>query len=135
MKMIKRTTLATALAILAANAFAFPLDLQEGGEPKLKATKIQLGVKSPAGNICPGLGALSAWVFTNKPGTVPILIVAKNGHVSGPFMVETTKGANGKSMGVYQKALPVAQTINTAYRVVTPNSGAASNWVPLSATC
>jgi hypothetical protein len=135
MKLIKSTALATALAILCSNAMAIPLDLQEGGAPKLKATKIQLGIKAPAGNACPGIGTFNAWIFTNKPGTIPILIVAKNGNVSGPYMVETKKGANGLSMGTYQKPLNVAQPINTAYRVVTPNSTVSSGWVPLAASC
>lgn len=127
---------ATALLALAATATtASALDIQAGGQAKLKATKIQLGIRSPLDNVCPGDAKMNVWVFSNKPGSIPILIVRKNGGVSGPYNVETVKGANGLSMGVYSDDMTIINPIDAEYRVVTPNSDIASNWVPLKADC
>ncbi len=42
---------------------------------------------------------LTAWVQTNKPGSLDILLVKKGGAVAGPYTVTTVKGANGVIMG------------------------------------
>lgn len=129
-------TLATALlTLVAATTTASALDLQAGGEPKLKATKIQLGIQSPADNVCPGAGKMTAWVFTNKPGTVSIMIVKNDGTATGPHKIETVKGANGLSMGTWSQDLNVIAPINAEYRIVAPYSNIASNWVSLVANC
>lgn len=122
---------ATVCAITAANA----LDLKDGGAPKLKPTKAQLGIISPPDNICPGAAKLTAWVFTNKPGTVDILIVRDNGQVTGPFAVTTHKGAGGMVLGSYEKAMNIVWPIDAKYRVVVAGTDVASNWVPLTAEC
>jgi hypothetical protein len=124
--------LATAAALVGpAGAF----DLKAGGSGPLKPTQIQLGIISPAGNQCPGAGKMTAWVQTNKPGTLDILVVKKGGNVAGPFSVTTVKGANGIIMGSYTQNLMVANPIDAEYRVVVANSPVASNWAPLVADC
>lgn len=123
----------TLVALVAGSAQAF--DLQAGGEPKLKPTKAQLGIISPPGNACPGNATLTAWVQTNKPGTVDILLVRKGGNVTGPFAVTTVKGASGVVMGSYSKQLNIVTPIDAEYRVVIPGSNVASNWAPLIADC
>lgn len=135
--MAKTTTiLATALlALVAATTTASAFDLKAGGEPKLRATKIQLGILSPENNVCPGDAKRQVWVFTNKPGIIPILIVRQGGAVEGPYNVETVKGANGLNMGTWSDDLNIVNPIDAKYKVVTPNSDAASNWVPLQADC
>lgn len=127
---------AAALVLLAAVAgSAQALDLKAGGEPKLKPTKAQLGIISPPGNACPGNATLTAWVHTNKPGTVQILIVRKGGSVAGPYAVTTVKGANGVVIGSYSKQLNIVSPIDAEYRVVIAGSPVASNWAPLVAAC
>jgi hypothetical protein len=130
-----RILTAALLALGLTASAASALDIQAGGQPKLKATKIQLGIISPEDNTCPGDAKMTIWVFSNKPGTIPVLVVRKNGTVSGPHMVETKKGANNKSMGVWSQDLNIITPIEAEYRVVTPNSSVASNWVPLYAEC
>ncbi|MCY6382471.1 hypothetical protein [Hoeflea prorocentri] len=124
---------AVALATIAGNAQA--LDLQQGGQPKLKVTKLQMGIKSPATNTCPADAKLTAWVFTNKAGSVPIYIARNGGNVAGPYMVETKATGNGKFMGTYSRTLSIHQPIDAQYRASAPNFGQLSNWVPLKASC
>lgn len=120
---------------LSANA-AFAIDdFKSGGQPKLKATKIQLGILSPNDGTCPSNAKRNVWVFSNKPGNIPILIVRKNGAVEGPYIVETKKGANNKSMGVWSDQLGIVNSIDAEYRIVTPGTDVASNWVPLQVNC
>ena len=66
-------------------------DFKVGKSGKLVPTTIQLGIISPADNVCPGNGKLTAWVQSNKPGTINIMLVRKGGNVSGPFAVNTVK--------------------------------------------
>ena len=131
---IKSITMALCAFAFAATG-ALALDIQAGGQPKLKATKIQLGIISPDNNACPGPAKMTIWVFSNKPGTIPVMLVRNNGTVTGPHMVETKKGANNKSMGVWSQDLNIVTPIDAEYRVVTPGSDVASNWVPLHAEC
>jgi hypothetical protein len=111
------------------------LDLKAGNSGKLTPTKIQLGIISPPDNICPGPGKLTAWVQTNKPGTLDILLVKKGGNVAGPYSVTTVKGANGVIMGSYSQNLMVGSPVDAEYRVVAVESKLASNWAPLVADC
>lgn len=131
---LKTTALAAAtLASLAGAAQAFDLVMPNQG--KLVPTSAQLGIISPPDYLCPGQAKLTAWVRTNKPGTVNILIVRKNGSVAGPFSVTTVKGANGIVMGSYSQNIPVATAIDAQYRVVVAGTPVASNWAPLYADC
>lgn len=118
---------------LAGAASAF--DLKAGNSGKLVPTKIQLGIIPPANNICPGNGKLTAWVETNKPGTINILLVKKGGAVGGPYAVTTVKGANGIVMGSYTQNLVINNPVDAEYRVVVAGTPIQSNWVPLVAEC
>lgn len=135
MALTKTLITTTLFAFVALATSAQALDWQAGGQPKLKATKIQLGIISPENNVCPGEAKRMVWVFSNKPGTIPVLIVRKNGGVEGPIQVETTKGANGLSMGSISDTFNIINPIDAEYRVVTPGSNVASNWVSLKADC
>lgn len=124
---------ALATATLVGSAAAF--DLKAGNSGKLVPTKIQLGILSPADNICPGNGKLTAWVQTNKPGSLDILLVKKGGAVAGPYTVTTVKGANGVIMGSYTQNLMVNNPVDAEYRVVVAGTPVVSNWAPLVADC
>lgn len=124
---------AAALATIAGSAQA--LDIQQGGQLTLKVTKLQMGIKSPATNTCPADAKLTAWVFTNKAGSVPIYIARDGGGVAGPYMVETKATGNGAFMGTYSRTLSIHQPIDTQYRASAPNFSQLSNWVPLKASC
>lgn len=115
----------------AANAF----DLKAGSPTKLVPTSVQLGIISPPNNVCPGNGKLTAWVETNKPGTINILLVKKGGAVGGPYAVTTVKGANGVVMGSYTQNLVINNPVDAEYRVVIAGTPLQSNWVPLVAEC
>ena len=93
-------------------ALAGPFDLKAGNSGKLVPTKLQLGIISPADNVCPGNGKLTAWVQSNKPGTINIMIVRKGGNVAGPYAVKTVKGANGIIMGSYSQNLAIARIVS-----------------------
>lgn len=131
---VKSCAIALTLTALAGGA-AHAFDLQAGGAPKLKPTAAQLGIISPAGNACPGNAKLTAWISTNTPGTLDILIVRKGGNVAGPYAVTTIAGAGGVAMGSYSKVLNIVAPIDAEYRVVIPGSTVASNWAPLVAQC
>lgn len=122
-----------ALATFATGANAF--DLKGSGQVKLKPTSAQLGIISPADHVCPGNAKLTAWVQTNKPGTLDILIVRKGGAIAGPYSVTTVKGANGVIMGSYTKPMAIATPIDAEYRVVIAGTNVVSNWAPLTADC
>lgn len=122
-----------ATAALAGAAQAF--DFKAGNSGKLVPTKIQLGIISPADNICPGNGKLTAWVQSNKPGTINIMIVKKGGNVAGPYAVNTVKGANGIIMGSYAQNLAINNPVDAEYRVVVAGTDVVSNWAPLYAEC
>ncbi len=114
---------------------ASAFDLKAGTGEKLKPTSVQLGIISPKNNVCPGFGKWTAWVQTNKPGKVDILLVRKGGDVYGPYPVNTVKGANGVILGSYTQALNIVNSVDAEYRVVIPGSTLASNWAPLVADC
>lgn len=126
---------ATLVTLVATSAATSALDLKIGGDTKITATKIQLGIKSPADNVCPGDASFNIWVFSDKPGVVPVLIVRKGGAVTGPHLIETHKGANGLNMGTYAQQLNIVAPVDAEYRILTPNSDVASNWVKLKADC
>ena len=110
-------------------------DLKNGHSEKLVPTKLQLGIISPADNICPGNGKLTAWVQSNKPGTINIMIVKQGGNVAGPYAVNTVKGANGIIMGSYTQNLIINNPVDAQYRVVVAGTDVVSNWAPLVAEC
>ncbi len=123
------------IAITAAAGSAEAFDLKLGHAPKLVPTRIQLGIIPPPDNTCPGPAKLTAWVQTNVPGTLDILIVRKNGQVAGPYAVTTVKGGNGVIMGSYTRNFAVGAPIDAEYRVVVAGTPVASTWVPLVADC
>lgn len=124
-----------AAVALSGMALAGPFDLKAGNSGKLVPTKLQLGIISPVENICPGNGKLTAWVQSNKPGTINIMIVKKGGAVAGPYAVNTVKGANGIVMGSYTQNLAIISPIDAEYRVVVAGTSVVSNWAPLYAEC
>jgi len=124
-----------ATVALAGAASALDLKIAPPGPGKLVPTSIQLGIISPPDNICPGNGKLTAWVETNKPGTINILLVKKGGAVGGPYAVTTVKGANGIVMGSYTQNLVINNPVDAEYRVVVAGTPVQSNWVPLVAEC
>ncbi|HHG89492.1 MAG TPA: hypothetical protein ENJ90_03300 [Devosia sp.] len=130
-----KTIVAAVLALSVSAAHANPLDLQGGGQVKPRVTAIQLGVQAADNGVCPAPASLNIWVFSNKPGTFPVLLVADNGVVLGPYQVETVKGANNVTLGSWTEDFIVASSVSTKYRAVTPNSDVASMWVPLEVTC
>ena len=130
-----KTIAATLLALSVSAANANPLDLQGGGQVKPRVTAIQLGIQSGDNGVCPSPASLNIWVFSNKPGSFPVLLVADSGVVLGPYQVETVTGANNVTLGSWTENLIVASSVSTNYRVVTPNSDVASMWVPLEVTC
>ena len=110
-------------------------DFKVGNSGKLVPTKLQLGIVSPADNACPGNGKLTAWVQSNKPGTINIMIVKQGGTVAGPYAVKTVKGANGVIMGSYTQNLIINTPVDAQYRVVVAGTDVVSNWAPLYAEC
>ncbi len=130
-----KTIAATLLALSVSAANANPLDFQAGGQPKPRVTAIQLGIQSNDNGVCPSPASLNVWVFSNKPGTFPILVVSDSGVVLGPYQVETVKGAGTVTMGSWSQDFIVASSVSTKYHVVTPNSDVMSMRVPLEVTC
>src|SRR5688572_7364942 len=92
-----------------------PFGFANPTEPGFQVTKAQLGIISPANNVCPGNGTMTAWVFSNQPGSVDILIVRKGGAVAGPYKVTTVAGAGGIYMGSYTKALNIVSPVDAEY--------------------
>ena len=131
----KALTTAALAALIGLTGAAQALDIQGGGQPKLKVTKLQMGIKSPKTNACPAQAKMVAWVFTNKAGNVPIYIARDGGGVAGPYMVKTKATGNGVFMGTYSRTLQIHQPIDTDYRASAPNFQMLSNWVPLKANC
>lgn len=127
-----KTVLAAALALAATATVAQAFDLQAGGAPKFRPTKAQLGIKSPADGVCPGAAKVTAWVFSNKPGTVDVLLVNKKGGVLGPYAVTTTAG-NGVVMGSMNTGFMIDAPTDTSYRIVIAGTDVVSNWTPLTA--
>jgi hypothetical protein len=124
---------AAALALVAGSTAAQALDFKSGGQPKFKATKAQLGIISPADGVCPGNAKVTAWVFSNKPGTVDVMLVRKGGGVFGPYAVTTAKGSGGVVMGTMTTGFAIDAPTTAEYRIVVAGGVVASNWVPLTA--
>ncbi len=133
---MKRTILAAAsiAAVVGLNGGALAMDKIAGG-PALKVTKLQMGIKSPTTNACPTEAKLTAWVFTNKAGKVPIYIAREGGSVAGPYVIETKATGNGTYMGTYNRTLQIHQPIDAMYRASAPKYKQLSNWIPLKASC
>lgn len=128
-------TAAGLFAAIALTGSASAFDLKLGTPGKLVPTSIQLGIVSPPDNACPGKGKLTAWVQSNKPGTINIMLVRKGGNVAGPYAVTTVKGADGIIMGNYTQHLAINAPIDAEYRVVVAGTDVVSNWAPLVADC
>lgn len=128
--------LGLATAVTASTAFAGNGGLvYNPNAVKMKVKNVTLGIKSPAGNICPGIAKLSVFFRANKKGKISFLLVRKNGTVSGPYSVQTKKYGN-EYRASYTKVFNVQTPINTMYRAVVTHSGKkASRWVPLKASC
>lgn len=130
---------AVAIVALTGTALAFQpnfepgFDLQGGGQVKLKPTKAQLGIISPADGVCPGNAKVTGWVFTNKPGKVDVLLVNKKGGVFGPYAVTTSENSGGKILGSFNTGFAVDAPTDTKYRIVIAGTDVVSNWVPLTA--
>lgn len=133
MNPILKMAAALALVLTAATGAAQAFDLKGGGQVKLKPTKAQLGIISPADGVCPGAAKVTAWVFTNKPGTIDIMLVNQKGGVYGPYPVKTVEGSGGVIMGSLNTGFMINAPTDTAYRVVIAGSPVVSNWVPLTA--
>ena len=133
MNKLLKTTLAIALALGATATAAQAFDLKGGGSVKLKPTKVQLGIQSPADGVCPGAAKVTAWVFTNKPGKIDIMLVNRKGGVYGPYPVNTTKGSGGVVMGTLNTGFMIDAPTDTQYRIVIAGTPVVSNWVPLTA--
>jgi hypothetical protein len=124
---------AAVLALAAGSTAAHALDFKSGGQPKFKATKAQLGIISPADGVCPGNAKVTAWVFSNKPGTVDVMLVRKGGGVFGPYAVTTKQGSGGVVMGSMSTGFAIDAPTTAEYRVIVAGGQVASNWVPLTA--
>jgi hypothetical protein len=114
-------------------AFEQNFDLKGGGQVKLVPTKAQLGIVSPADGVCPGNAKVTAWVFTNKPGTINVMLVNQQGGVFGPWPVTTTKNSGGKILGSINTGFAIDAPTDTKYRIVIAGTDVVSNWVPLTA--
>ena len=127
------TLAATALALGLAVTAAPALELKAGGQVKLKPTRAQLGIVSPADGVCPGAAKVTAWVFSNKPGTIDIMLVRQSGGVLGPWPVKTHAAAGGGALGSIETGFVIDAPTDTAYRIVIAGTDVTSNWVPLHA--
>lgn len=102
---------------------------------KMKVKDVTLAIKSPAGNVCPGVARLSVFFRANKKGKISFLLVRNKGAVIGPITVQTKKYGN-EYRASYNKLLNIGTPINTKYRAVVTHSGKkGSRWVPLRASC
>ena len=132
MKSLLTTTLALALAAMTLTTAASAFDLKGSGQVKLKPTKAQLGIISPADGVCPGAAKVTAWIFTNKPGKIDFMLVRQSGGVLGPYSVNTVAGPGG-NIGTVQTGFMIDAPTDTAYRIVIAGTDVTSNWVPLTA--
>lgn len=128
-----KTGLAVLLTVAATATAAHAFELKGGGAPKFKPTKAQLGIISPADGVCPGPAKVTAWVFSNKPGTANVMLVNKLGGVFGPYLVTTKETGNGVVMGTLNTGFVVDAPTDTSYRMVIVGSDVVSNWTPLTA--
>jgi hypothetical protein len=140
MSRILYAVVAASIAVLAAgpvSAQALDEKAQGGGGGGAKVFKAQLGIKPPqAPGVCPNAAMMTAWVFTNYPGKVNIMIARQSGGVAGPISVSLVKAANGQYLATYSTQIPINQSVDTAYRVLVGGGQAVtSNWVPLKYEC
>lgn len=130
---IMKLVAATLLTLAAGSSAVHAFDFQSGGQPKFKATKAQLGIVSPANGACPVNAKVTGWVFSNKPGTVDVMLVRKGGGVFGPYKVTTKEGSGGVVMGTMTTGFAIDAPTNAEYRIVVAGGVVASSWVPLRA--
>jgi hypothetical protein len=128
-----KTALVVGVALAATATAAQAFDIKGGGQVKLRPTKAQLGIVSPPDGVCPGAAKVTAWIFTNKPGTIDFMLVRQSGGVYGPYSVTTVEGAGGVVMGSLNTGFMIDAPTDTAYRIVIAGTDVASNWVPLTA--
>lgn len=133
---VKNALAASMLAALSLNAAMAGTLIAPGAKP-IKVTKAQLAIKGPITNACPTNAKMALWLFTNKPGKVEYMIAKKGGQVSGPYTIQSVKGANGISMASFSKNLAIHQAIDTEYRILVGKKYGLvmSSWVPLKASC
>ena len=117
-------------------AIASSENLKVGGTGPMTAKSAQLAIKSPSVNVCPTTAKMAGWIHTNKPGKVSYMIAKKGGGVSGPYILNAVKSANG-GMASFARNLQIHHAINTEYRILVagPSTNVMSNWVPLTASC
>ena len=122
--------------VMVSAAIASSQNFQAGGSIKFKPLSAQLGIKSPATNVCPTTAKMTGWIFTNKPGQVSYMLAKKGGAVSGPFTLEAVKAVQG-GMATFSRTVSINQAINADYRILVSgtNGKVLSNWAPLNASC
>lgn len=100
-----------------------------------KVLSAQLGIKGPKTKVCPNKATVMAWFKTNKPGNVGFRLMRGDGPVGPMIFVPSVKAGSGY-MATYSKTISIINSINTSYSAVVPGqSGLASNFVPLKASC
>ncbi len=65
------------------------------------------------------------------------MIVRKGGMVSGPYALQSKKGANGLYMASFSKTFDVHHKIDAEYRILIGDKygKTMSKWAPLKASC
>jgi len=134
---ISRILIAASIAVAASANIVSAGKIVAPGVSPVKVVKAQLAIKSPIVNVCPTTAKMTGWIFTSKPGTIQYMLARKGGQVSGPYTIESKKGANGLSMASFSQNLDVLQKTDAEYRIlVGENYGKTlSNWAPLKASC
>ena len=129
--------LAALLMVAAGSTSVSAGNLIDAQNTKFKVTKAQLAIKSPNVNVCPASAKMAGWIFTNKPGTLQYMIARKGGTVSGPYTIQSKKGANGLHMASFSKSFDVHFKTDAEYRILVGEKygKTLSNWAPLKASC
>ncbi len=133
----KRISIVAALMVVAGSVNVSAGNFVDAQNTKFKVTKAQLAIKSPNVNVCPASAKMAGWIFTNKPGTLQYMIARKGGTVSGPYTVQSKKGANGIHMASFSRSFDVHHKIDAEYRILVGEKygKTLSNWAPLKASC
>ena len=134
---LKRLTIATGIAMVALSTGVSAGNFIDAQNTKFKVIKAQLAIKSPNVNACPAAAKMAGWIFTNKPGTLQYMIARKGGTVSGPYTIQSKKGADGIHMASFSKSFDVHFKTNSEYRILVGEKygKTLSNWAPLKASC
>lgn len=136
-RILKTLAAASIAALVAMPAVAMDEKLGEGQGEGAQIYEAQLGIKPPqVPGVCPNIALMTAWVITNYPGKVNIMIARQGGSVAGPVSVTLKKGAGGRYLATYSTQIQITETTDTAYRVLVGGGKAVmSNWVPLKYQC